>query len=139
MNTKFYLRSFIVFVCLISSCERYEEYCFATEDAEIRNVTLEFKGVFLRKFEDKKNRGLLSMEIQIGSNKLIYTYDYSLDKTIYNEIHNGDSIFKHRGSMNILVKKNDTLKVYESYCDKLRYKFINDKLVNIKTGDTLRW
>jgi hypothetical protein len=129
----------MVFIYLISACDRYEEYCYVREDDEIRNLTLEFKGVFLRKFEDKKNRGHLSMEIQIGSNKLKYPQDLSLDKTIYDEIQTGDSIFKHRGSMNIIVKKNDTLKVYESYCDKFRYKFINGKLVNIKTGDTLRW
>lgn len=138
MNRKFYLRALIIFACLTSACERHEEYCYVTEDDEIRNLTLEFKGVFLRKFKDKNNRGLLSMEILNGSKKFIFTQSYYLDRAIYEEIQSGDSIFKHRGSLNILLKKKDTLKVYESYCDKFRYKFINGRLVNIKTGDTLR-
>ena len=126
----------IFFLVLFNQCQPSEQYCF-NEQSEIRLLRLVYRGVYLDKYRNSNNKGLWEMVIRYKSDTILYSQSFTMDQDLYKMIKKGDSIIKEKGSLDVKVVRGDSSVTFKNYCQKFRYKLINDTFFYVESGDTV--
>lgn len=121
---------FLLVVLFVISCNNKKKYCFNFE-SEIYLLKLEFKGVYIKQFNDYRNHGLTTVVINLDSGNLYLKQNLFQDDEFYKNLNSGDSIFKDKVSLDIEVKHLDTTVIYRNYCNDFRFKLVDDSLIRI--------
>lgn len=82
----------------------------------IKYVPMMYAGEVIDVYPNKSDRGLISLKIRQNDTTYIMTYLLNLDFYFYQDVKIGDSLFKEKGALDVMIKGKEGIKLYKYKC-----------------------